>query len=464
MLGRRARSGAKRARVVGALCLLFGGGCGDDGAAADAGPARDGGPPDAARPDAGAPDAGSPAGSVTLEVVRDGEPVAGAVASFDPPTGGRVDGVTDAAGRARFEGVDWSGGGSARVTAFAGTTAYGLVGFTEADLAAQPEPGVVRVELSMGVSGGGPPETDDWVDLTVSFQNRVAPASSFSVATVTRGLMVGAEPGMTSMRVPPGEPLSLVAYEHGAFMRTARGGRMGVFAWAHAEAPAPAAATSVDVDFAESVEPTRVSGSIALPAGFVAGASYRYELLRVLRPDFIGIPADAFVTRHEFDARAENVEYDVEYALRPGEGPEIYVTRWQVTSDEGRHHTSTALVAGLPGDGPQDVELLAIPAVRAPAEGSAQPLHDPIELEVAEGVSEIELLIVAVGGSFSWLVRVGSDHGSLRLPRLPTGVDEARVIDAAELGGMVLLCDRDGALLDEPCGRSASLRGLQFMR
>ena len=432
---------------------VVGAGCGKDTAAGD------GGLTDAPAADVGALDAAMDAGSepgVTLEIVVDGEPVVGAVATLDAPGGARLDGMTDASGRVTFFDIDWSRGSELSITAYAEPRAYAAVGFTEADLAALPEPGVVRVELTTASS---PPPPVDVVAVSGTLLDRISPLTSFVLAASTSGyLMVIGDTFSGELR--RGEPFGLVAAELGGSTETASGYLQPVLAWATAEGPAATSDVTIDLDFGAGVTPTAVAGSVRLPANLARGTRPGSSLATVERAAVAdGSSAVNVLTSYAYRSDGTHIDYEAEQVLLPGESGAEFFTMWTVASDSTltQRTRSVAWTPGLPGSGEQRFDFLDVPVVRS----SGPRLHDPIDLARVDAGASTEMMITASGGSFAWLSVVGSAR-PVRFPHLPTGVNEATTIDSSTLRASIELCADVEAQLG-PCDRRARLTGIELM-
>ncbi|MBN1770155.1 MAG: hypothetical protein JXB32_02745 [Deltaproteobacteria bacterium] len=314
-------------------------GCGEDADPVDAGPDGEAGADadadadadlDAdAEPDSDAgPDGevdGDGGGGAMLEVVVEQRllgheenmmPAAGALVSFDTPGGVRLDGVTDADGRVRFEGFEWAGGGTGTLSAYSvETTMIAWVGLTEAYVAEH-----LGTDGAFHLVRPGPAEGT--VRVSGTLHNMVDPANRHLVSSNRGGSdeRAGAD---WALDVISGRPFTIVACEYPAedvhSIPLTEDFDDAFLAWGAVTSEGVTEPTTIDIDLTADPLPTGTFRNVLTRPSWLPDDFSPY--VNVFNNDgtlmslFLGSP-----THWEWTS-ADTVEFEVEYADL---GPEFH--------------------------------------------------------------------------------------------------------------------------------------------
>jgi hypothetical protein len=428
----------------------------DDGATDDAGADADADADGDADADADAdgdedgetpPDDGGGTGTLVVTVVGPRlcpdwvrHPIAGAAVAFDAPGGALTEATTDAAGRAAFEGIDWTAGTGA-VTAWA--EGYGL-GSTLGLDGSDEEVGVIL------------PVTDVSSDACVNLSG-----TALNMADVGHYLSVGDlnTPDFASvlgpdwtLQVPPGVPLTLIALESSPrLLATPQAYETTIAGWTMAEHAAVTADTTVELDFADAAAPTTVEGSCAMPSSADSPLRDLYLTISVVGAvdDLAGqtYPMShglvGIGTHGEPSADGSAINFGVQYLSPPGvTAPATNFTLWAWNAT-AESQSSAAYVRGYPAAGPQAFAFLDTARMVAPPDSTThRPLHDPVQwTPPGTGLQPWVLLYRGVDPSLgvAWMLKAAPDATTLVVPDPPSAVPVATVLGMGSLRGYVRL-------------------------
>jgi len=187
-------------------------------------------------------------------------PAAGATLAFDPPAGERVEQVTDAEGRASFDGVDWSAGGPAALTAHVeGWTMGSRSALTEEIVGAEIDAeGAVVLTLYMFNSPLELVEVSGRATLVRS-------TDVLHVSPTTPGPLTTHSGASTRSRPAIDTPFSLVAFEWIGTNWVGRRLDMEGMTWSVFESAGLTEPTEIDIDLTVPVEATTFAGSTSAP-------------------------------------------------------------------------------------------------------------------------------------------------------------------------------------------------------
>lgn len=380
--------------------------------------------------DGGARDGGG--GGMTVDVVFEvhdgrltGPALSGVAIAVDLGDGTRVEGTTDAMGRATFA-VDWSAG-PIDVTLFApGHAGFSTTEVTEAIFAPFMRDGVVPFALS----SNAPPRTD-----LVTLSGRVTggdPGHRYQVTANVEGatLYNNAGPDYT-IDVPPGVPFRLTVLDYTFVSRGTNDYTQELVAMGTVDVDAISADTTLDLDLtANPVTLTEVSGSVT--ASF--GDAIFYALVGDLEgvDDFYGAMTSVVPT-------AGGVDYSLAYWEDPA--ARMPYTRYFTNDDP---EFSQVTILGWPTASPT-IDFLPPPAIVTPAFGETHPIHDTFALgRVEPGVeTAVTIYDLAQDDRVLWNVVNTSGGEMVTPPALPSAVNRADVFPAsAELYARPYVCAR----------------------
>jgi hypothetical protein len=421
-------NGGTRMAVAAAATMALVAACSSDGEPSTGGAGAGGEAPTGAG--AGAAGGGAQLDALTVVLTTGGAdevPIDGATCALDAPGGERQEKVTDATGRARFEGVDWSKG-TASVTCV-DTDAASYLGFGKEHLDDD--------ELWLLVSR--PSVAPQTVSLSGTTLNMSDPGNLILVQA-SDGFDAYQGPGPDyGIQVEAGKPFDLLACEFaGAPNPAPHGFGQDFLAWSVQPSRALRSGATIDVDLGAPVVPARASGTLRLPDDptspftiptatsriYVSPTDHRYFSFLV-----------GFATRTSFSPDGSRVVFETESheGLEAPEGIVTIFALWSSLQPDGAG--SYVLVNGYPRDGDLDETFLAPPRVLEPV--GIFPHVQGTRVRWDAAAPQATTLQILDGVGTSWWIDwpEGAAASEITIPNLPSTTPVDSLFATASLSG-----------------------------
>jgi hypothetical protein len=390
-------------------------------------------------------------------------PAVGAVVSFDMPGGERVEQTTGSDGRVSFENIDWSLEPAGAVT-----------GYLEGHILASALGLTPETVLSYIDQGGGEmlelwlqEVAPEQIDVSGTATNMNDQAHRLLVSTTSSGTVHDAPGPDWSVQADPGQPFTVVGVEYAqdtSQVVSPRGRAFEVFGWGYLEhAAVSSATTGVTLDMSQSLTPTSVSGSFAIPQH---GAGTFFDAaVGLARSSSLGSDGTAFLglaTLTDVAPDGVSFEYDLEYVEPAGdENPYTFYMMFRGAQ------TSALIVPGAPTAGAQPgtmPEPITIAVAR-------RPLHDTFTWQLNEvDQADPDLTLNAwiqnqATSQIVWVVAMPPGATEMTLPELPSTAVADDVLGTGPLQTAINQCaaENSGAY-EYQCSRWATGSTLTLTR
>ena len=339
------------------------------------------------------------------------KPLAGALVAADLPGGQRVELETQADGRVKLDGIDWTKG---RLSVTVWASGYTVISGT----------GIDKAVITEALVGGVVPRcltktaAPTMVDVTGSAKSMADPGHSYIVSSaVSPGPMTNVGTDAYALPVWAGVPGTIVACE---FTQVGQGRSLTqqTFGWTRATHPALTSTATVDLDFSTKLPVSKASGKLKLPAdpnSTLRKSAFGYLNLTTFESGSQGAFA-GLVTSSAPSASGDFIEYTAEFVNVPELGTPVTLYALRV----GMAPQSIVWRTGLPKDGEVVDDFLDTFTVVRP-KGSA-PFHGDIELassNAREGVARV-LIVTNAQGERVWVANDWDSGPTFRLPELPS--------------------------------------------
>lgn len=352
-------------------------------------------------------------------------PLPGVSVALDEGNGSRFERTTGADGTATFQYVDLSLGPFAYTAACPGFVAVSDLGLTQT--------GTGNVVLTpFG-------EDPSWADVSGAIGGKKDDNDELYVsANVPSTTFEGYGPEYAIRVAPSQQPFTIVVAELAAGPAPASPAEVSVAfqQWAAFQAPPPSGVVALPLTFpggtagpgtGESLAPVQVQGALSVPAS-MAGADGRLWVTTEASGETAFFGAQTSVV----DGSAGVLDYTAEYVTPPGESLE---TEYGLGASGA---SSYILQDGPPAQGPT-IQFLDPPSLP-----SLLTLYGDLPITNADPSLRLSAFVQTDGEQTVWRVYdKGAAHDSMRLPKLPSGIDPRAVLGTGDLTISPEVCDLD---------------------
>lgn len=357
------------------------------------------------------------------EAAGEDVPLEGATVALDPPTGERIEQVTDAEGKTTFSDIDWNAGTTTLTIHKDGYTMFTETGSIKAEY--------IQEEVTLTLPSLTPSQQTSVV-LSGSIVGEMDPTRNFFVNAVRTKVATewqGTGDQSFRIRVPYNQPFTVQATEtEFEYLPSGQGYSMPIYQTLKKDFDALSADTSGAVlDFSvDSVQTYTEDVWVSLPqrADSPVRAGFPYCLVAE------GNSIYTIGWSTHIDISADGNQLDASLLWTQPAWAEDVLTFCGMTDQGG--WLSIAYADGYPQPG-EVTPLLDVPRWISPANPSmAHPLYDPLEWELFDPGVSIQMNIFR-GDQLVWFVFMDQDTETVTLPAPPSSVNPVTFLGTAPL-------------------------------